>query len=39
MQQIYFTRNLDWTENRMFFTLEELRETILDFSQGTIIFL
>ena len=36
IQQIIFTANLDRDENRtMFFFIEEAKETILDFSQGT----
>ena len=35
--QISFTANLDWEENTtMFFIIEEAKETILDFSQGTV---
>ena len=37
IQQINFTANLDETDNtRIFFILEEAKETILDFSQGTV---
>ena len=37
IQQINFTANLDWAENtRIFFILEEAKETILDFSQGNV---
>ena len=37
IQQINFTANLDRTGNlRIFFILEEAKETILDFSQGTV---
>ena len=37
IQQISFTANLDWEENTtMFFIIEEAKETILDFSQGTV---
>ena len=37
IQQINFTANLDRTENTtMFFIIEEAKETVLDFSQGTI---
>ena len=40
MQQIYFTRNLERGGNTtMFFIIEEAKETILDFSQGTVIVL
>ena len=36
-QQITFTANLDCAgETRIFFILEEAKETILDFSQGTV---
>ena len=37
IQQINFTANLDRAENtRAYFILEEAKETILDFSQGTV---
>ena len=37
VQQINFTANLDRTENTtIFFILEEAKETVLDFSQGTV---
>ena len=37
IQQINFTGNLDWGEGvTMFFITEEAKETILDFSQGTV---
>ena len=37
IQQINFTANLDRTGNtRVYFILEEAKETILDFSQGTL---
>ena len=37
IQQINFTANLDRTGNtRIYFILEEAKETILDFSQGTV---
>ena len=37
IQQINFTANLDRTENTtMFFIIEEAKETVLDFSQGTV---
>ena len=37
IQQINFTVNLDRAENRrVYFILEEAKETILDFSQGTV---
>ena len=36
-QQINFTANLDRDGNTaMFFVMEEAKETILDFSQGTV---
>ena len=37
MQQINFTANLDSTGNtRIYFILEEEKETVLDFQQGTV---
>ena len=37
IQQINFTANLDRAINtRIYFILEEARETVLDFSQGTV---
>ena len=37
IQQIYFTANLDRAGNtRIYFILEEAKETVLDFSQGTV---
>ena len=37
VQQITFTENLEYLGNRtMFFIIEEAKETILDFSQGTV---
>ena len=37
IQQINFTANLDRAGNtRIYFTLEEAKETVLDFSQGTV---
>ena len=37
IQQIYFTGNLDRDRNAtMFFIIEEAKEIILDFSQGTM---
>ena len=37
IQKITFTANLDRTENTtMFFIIEEAKETVLDFSQGTV---
>ena len=37
IQQINFTPNLDRANNkRTFFILEEAKETVLDFSQGTV---
>ena len=36
-QQINFSANLDRVDNtRIYFILEEAKETILDFSQGTV---
>ena len=36
-QQIIFTANLDRAGNTtMFFIIEEAKETVLDFSQGTV---
>ena len=36
-QQLNFTANLDRAGNtRIYFILEEARETVLDFSQGTV---
>ena len=36
MQQISFTGNLDWEASAiMLFIIEEVKETILDFLQGT----
>ena len=37
IQQINFTTNLDRAGNtRIYFILEEVKETVLDFSQGTV---
>ena len=37
VQQINFTGNLDRVEGAtMFFIIEEVKETVLDFSQGTV---
>ena len=37
IQQINFTANLDKAGNAaMFFIIEEAKETVLDFSQGTV---
>ena len=37
IQKIKFTANLDRArDTRMFFILEEAKETVLDFSQGTV---
>ena len=37
IQQINFTATLDRVENtRIYFILEEAKETVLDFSQGTV---
>ena len=39
IQQINFTANLDRAGNTtMFFIIEEAKETVLDFSQGTVKF-
>ena len=40
IQQIDFTANLDIAGNtRFYFILEEVKETIFEFSQGTVKFL
>ena len=40
IQQINFKANLDKAGNRtMFFVIEEAKETLLDFSKGTVKFL
>ena len=40
IQQISFSANLDRIGyTRIYFTLEEAKETVLDFSQGTVKFL
>ena len=37
IQQINFTGNIDREGNTsMFFTIKEIKETVLDFSQGTV---
>ena len=37
IQQVNFTANLDCVGNTtMFFIIEEAKETVLDFSQGTV---
>ena len=37
IQQINYTINLDWGgQKTMFFIIEEVKETILDFSWGTV---
>ena len=37
IQQINFTENLDTVGNtKIYFILEEAKETVLDFSQGTV---
>ena len=37
IQQINFTANLDRTgDTRIFLIIEEAKETVLDFSQGTV---
>ena len=35
-QHINFTRNLSDNNNRLFFIIEEAKEKIFDFSQGTV---
>ena len=40
IQQINFTANFDKAGNRtMFFVIEEAKETLLEFSKGTVKFL
>ena len=39
IQQISFTANLDRTNTRFYFILEETKETVFEFSQGTVKFL
>ena len=40
IQQINFTSNLDRAGNtRIYFILQEVKETVLDFSQGTVKYL
>ena len=40
IQQINFTSNLDRAGNtRIYFILQEVKKTILDFSQGTVKYL
>ena len=36
IQQINFTANLDRANTRIYFILEEAKETIFEFSQGTV---
>ena len=37
IQQINFTANLDWRgQTAMYFITDEAKETVLDFSQGTV---
>ena len=36
IQQINFTANLDKNGNTTLFNIEEAKETVLDFSQGTV---
>ena len=36
IQQINFTANLDRANTRLYFILEEAKETISEFSQGTV---
>ena len=40
IQQINFTANLDRARNtRLYFTLEKAKESVFEFSQGTVKFL
>ena len=39
IQQINFTANLDRANTRFYFILEEVKETLREFSQGTVKFL
>ena len=36
IQQINFTANLDKANTRIYFILDEAKETIFEFSQGTV---
>ena len=36
IQQINFTANLDRANTKIYFILEEAKETIFEFSQGTV---
>ena len=36
IQQINFTANVDRAGNTTFFIIEKAKETVLDFSQGTV---
>ena len=36
IQEINFTGNLDGHNNKLFFIIEEVKETILDFLEGTV---
>ena len=37
IQPIHFTKNLDWAGNtRLYFILEEAKETVFEFSQGAV---
>ena len=36
IQQINFTENLDRASTRIYFILKEAKETIFEFSQGTV---
>ena len=36
IQQINFTANLDRANTRFYFILEEAKETVFEFSQGTV---
>ena len=38
IQQINFTANLDRSGNAMLFIIEEAKETVMDFLQGTVKF-
>ena len=36
IQQFNFSENIDRSAGAMFFIIEEAKETVLDFSQGTV---
>ena len=36
IQQISFTGNLEWRNGAMSFIIEKAKETVLDFSEGTV---